>query len=182
MVYTPSSSSDATSPGSAVGDGQTSAQKIATQLEQSIIDDIQAVNERNWTQHSPLFYRKAPYWEAEVTAALSPKRVNCREFVDSVRKVTEKHPRYVLTPQDLRSSKRKSSDRDIRYKVRAVDFSTTVNEKTGKAEVFANIETSGLWDGVAQRNVTICEYHRINGIWYHVAHRTMSGLGIDIPR
>lgn len=68
------------------------------------------------------------------------------------------------------------------YKVKAIDFHTNVDERTGRAEVYANVETSGFFDGVVQRNVTLCEYHLIEGEWFHVAHRTMQGMdGMRMP-
>lgn len=35
------------------------------------------------------------------------------------------------------------------FKVRALDFTTTVDRKMGQAEVFANVETTGRHEGVA---------------------------------
>lgn len=115
---------------------------IAQQLEQSIIDDVQAVNDRNWSRDGPLYRRKASYWEAEVTAGLAKKTLTCEGFVNAIRARTKSHPRY---------------------KLRIIDFTTAVHEKTGRAEIFANMEVSGGWEGVSIPNVTLCEYHRIDG-------------------
>ncbi|KAF2213344.1 hypothetical protein CERZMDRAFT_111644 [Cercospora zeae-maydis SCOH1-5] len=134
---------------------------IARQLEQSVYDDVEAVNKRNFARDGPLYRRKAPYWIAEVTAGLAAKTLTCDEFVQAVKARTTSNPGYRL---------------------RAIDFSTTVDVKNGRAEIFANMEVSGGWDGVVVPNVTLCEYHRIDGKWYHVAHRSMPGMDPNMLR
>lgn len=129
--------------------------RISKLLEQMSIDDVDAVNSRDWSPTSALFRNKASYWEATVTAALSVKKLTVEGFVNSVKKKTEMCPEF---------------------KLRIIDFTTTVDEGRGKAEIFANMEVTGDWNGVVQRNVTVLEYHCIDGRWFHVSHRTMPGM------
>jgi hypothetical protein len=139
----------------------TDPHQIAAQLEQSILNDIAAVNDRHFSPTSCLFYRKAPYWYAEVSAALGVRTLSCREFVQAVDARTRACPEYRL---------------------RAVDFSTAVDVKAGTATVFANMEVSGSWNGLSTSNVTLCEYHRIDGLWYHASHKTMPGMDFNLLR
>ncbi|KAI5358040.1 Putative NTF2-like domain superfamily protein [Septoria linicola] len=156
MLPSPSDS-NASSPQKSSSGVSTTAQ----QLEQSIIDDVNAVNARDFSREGPLFRRKASYWVAEVTAGLASKTLTCEEFVEAIKARTTAHPNY---------------------KLRAIDFATTVDERNGHAEIFANMEVSGGWDGVVVPNVTVCEYHKIDGKWYHVAHRTMPGMDPNMLR
>lgn len=130
-------------------------QIVASKLEQTTYNDIACVNARDFGPDSLLFVNKASYFQAEVSAALSSKPVSCEGFVESLRKACTMFPDF---------------------KVRALDFTTSVDRELGRAEVFANVETTGRHDGVAQRNVTICEYHLIEGVWMHVRHMTMTGM------
>ncbi|CAK3964622.1 Hypothetical predicted protein [Lecanosticta acicola] len=114
---------------------QDSDDVVASELEQTTLNDIAAVNARDFSAESALFQNKAPYWEAERTAALSLKTLTVAEFVASIKKVTEDCPDY---------------------HVRAIDSTTSVNKSLRTAEVFANFETTGRWPGVARRNVTTC--------------------------
>lgn len=128
---------------------------IAKKLEQTTYNDIAAVNARDFGPNSALFINKADYFQAEVSAALSPTPLSCQGFADSVQKACKLFPDF---------------------KVRALDFTTSVDKEMGRAEVFANVETTGRHEGVAQRNVTICEYHCVEGKWLHVRHMTMTGM------
>ncbi|KXT12934.1 hypothetical protein AC579_4136 [Pseudocercospora musae] len=119
------------------------------------IADVDAVNNRDWGPSSALFQNKATYWEASTTAALSVRKLSVQGFVDSIKKKVEMCPDF---------------------KLRIIDFTTTVNEGKGRAEIFANMEVTGDWSGVAQRNVTHLEYHLIEGKWLH-AERT----GLEFP-
>lgn len=124
-------------------------------------NDSILVNARDFSPTSALFHNKAPFWEAEVTAALSLRKLNVSEFVESIKAVTQKCPDY---------------------HVRALDFTTSVDRKAGTAEMFVNVETTGRWPGVATRNVTTCEYQLLeDGVWYHVSHRSMPGMGGAVP-
>lgn len=128
---------------------------IASKLEQTTFNDIAAVNARDFGPDSVLFINKAEYFEAEVSAALSAHPLSCQGFVDSLKSACKVFPDF---------------------KVRALDFTTTIDREMGRAEVFANVETTGRHEGVAQRNVSICEYHLIEGVWLHVRHMTMTGM------
>ncbi|CZT14720.1 uncharacterized protein RCC_12063 [Ramularia collo-cygni] len=128
---------------------------VASKLEQTTFNDIAAVNSRTFGPESVLFVNKADYFEAQTSAALSDTPVSCQGFVDALKRACALFPEF---------------------KVRALDFTTTVDLELGKAEVFANVETTGRHEGVAQRNVSICEYHLIGGVWMHVKHMTMTGM------
>jgi hypothetical protein len=154
----PSRSSDASDydpPKSVTATASDSAEAIVSKLEQTTFNDIAAVNARDFGPDSCLFFNKAPYFEAQLSAALSNDPVSCDGFVNSMRKACKAFPDF---------------------KVRALDFTTSVDKRVGRAEVFANVETTGRHEGVAQRNVTICSYHLIDGIWMHVKHMTMTGM------
>lgn len=155
---TPPKSSDAgecDSPKHVIAIGSDSAEVVASKLEQITLNDIAAVNARDFGPESALFFNKADYFEAEVSAALSTKPLSCAEFVETVQKACELFPDY---------------------KVSALDFTTSVDKKAARAEVFANVETTGRHEGVTTRNVTICEYHLIAGVWKHAKHMTMTGM------
>ena len=142
MLPSPSDSNASCDSGISSPNDSLSEADIAKQLEQSIYDDVEAVNKRNFGRDGPLYRRKASYWIAEVTAGLASKTLTCDEFVQAVKARTAANPGYRL---------------------RAIDFTTTVDTKNGRAEIFANMEVSGGWDGVVVPNVTLCEYHRIDG-------------------
>ncbi|KXT01575.1 hypothetical protein AC578_6351 [Pseudocercospora eumusae] len=129
--------------------------RISKLLEAMSIADVDAVNNRDWSPSSALFKNKATYWEASTTAALSVRKLSVQGFVDSIKK------KVAMSPD---------------FKLRIIDFTTTVDEGKGRAEIFANMEVTGDWSGVAQRNVTHLEYHLIDGRWLHVSHRTMPGM------
>lgn len=154
----PSKSSDASEydpPKLVTATASDSPEVVASKLEQTTFNDIAAVNARDFGPTSALFINKADYFEAELSAALSTTPVSCVGFVESVKKACELFPNF---------------------KVRALDFTTSVHAELGRAEVFANVETTGRHEGVATRNVTVCEYHLIGGIWMHARHMTMIGM------
>lgn len=145
------------SPDSSTVDQQ-EKEAIARQLEQAVLDDITATNERNFGPSSPLFLNKHPKWEADAPAVAS-RKLSLSEFVQGVEAMTTPRPWHQL---------------------RALDLTSSVDLRLGKAEVYANVEASGMWDGVAQRNVTLCEFRRVQGKWLHVAYRVINGF--DMPR
>lgn len=147
----------AAAPALVPSSGEDEAAEIAHRLEQSIRDDMTAVNQSNFGPTSPLFHNKHPDWVAELPAAVAHRDVSLHEFVATMQELTTRRPGYTVRP---------------------VDFNTAVDVRNGTAEIYANVETSGLFDGVTRRNVTLCEYRRVDGVWLHIAHRTVAGLDV----
>jgi hypothetical protein len=63
------------------------------------------------------------------------------------------------------------------YSVRLVDISTDFDEQNGRAEVFLNLEISGVPEGVVKQNVGIMTFRDEGDKWACYRYDSFRGLG-----
>lgn len=141
-----------TTPSSSNEDPRTQA--IVAELEMRAHANIDAMNERDFSPTSALYYLKIEGWRATAAHGMGTKEMGLEEYMETLRQLTKNHPQFKATLRDK---------------------TTTVNAKQDCAEMYMNVEIEGMPPGIVRQTVAIVVYRLVGGVWMACSHNALPG-------
>lgn len=138
-----------------------SRSNIIAMVENSCRDYVSAINLRDWDTSSPLWSSMSETFRADpAIGTFGMQQQTLADFLQSRAEICIDHPTYA---------------------VRILDLSTDLNHQANKAEVFMNLEVTGVPEGVVRQNVGILDFQPFDWgdetKWLCVRYRSFRGLG-----
>lgn len=129
-------------------------EKTKKHLEALSASCADALNARDFRRDSPAWKHLAPVFKAGPIPPALEKKIDAEEYLQYLSDLCKAYPEW---------------------KLRCVDFDTTLNHKKDFAVLYCNVENSGVPVGVVYQSVGIVEFQKFDGEWFQVSYRGFSG-------